>query len=83
MSDWKQFRIDSLDIVPKSSDDCFIPQDDPMWDYVGTNKIARAEPQVMFNYDNSGNEKARRMREDGIQPGTKEWFKLWFSKPQK
>jgi hypothetical protein len=27
------------------------------------------------------NEKAELMRKHNIQPGTPEWFKLWFSKP--
>lgn len=28
-----------------------------------------------------GSEKGKYQREKGIQPGTEEWFKLWFSKP--
>ena len=26
--------------------------------------------------------KAQYMRENNIKPGTKEWFKLWFAKPE-
>ena len=33
------------------------------------------------NISNTGNEKARIMRENNIRPGTPEWFKLWFSRP--
>lgn len=29
----------------------------------------------------SGNEKAEIMRQKCIKPGSKEWFRLWFSKP--
>jgi hypothetical protein len=29
----------------------------------------------------TGNEKAQLMKKQNIQPGTPEWFKLWFSKP--
>ena len=31
--------------------------------------------------DGTGNEKGELMKKHNIQPGTKEWFQLWFSKP--
>jgi hypothetical protein len=33
------------------------------------------------NISITGNEKANLMRQHNIQPGTPEWFQLWFSKP--
>jgi hypothetical protein len=33
------------------------------------------------NVSITGNEKAELMKKHNIQPGTPEWFKLWFSKP--
>lgn len=33
------------------------------------------------NISLTGNEKARLMKENNIQPGTPEWFRLWFSRP--
>jgi hypothetical protein len=33
------------------------------------------------NISITGNEKAELMRQHNIQPGTQEWFQLWFSKP--
>jgi hypothetical protein len=33
------------------------------------------------NISLTGTEKARLMKEHNIQPGTPEWFKLWFSRP--
>lgn len=33
------------------------------------------------NISITGNEKGELMKKHNIQPGTKEWFKLWFSKP--
>jgi hypothetical protein len=33
------------------------------------------------NISITGNEKAELMRKHNIQPGTDEWFQLWFSKP--
>ena len=33
------------------------------------------------NISITGTEKARLQRKNKIQPGTEEWFKLWFSRP--
>ena len=33
------------------------------------------------NVSVTGTEKAQLMRKHHIEPGTPEWFKLWFSKP--
>lgn len=33
------------------------------------------------NMSVTGNEKGELMKKHNIQPGTKEWFKLWFSLP--
>jgi hypothetical protein len=33
------------------------------------------------NISVTGMEKANLMRENNIQPGTPEWFQLWFSRP--
>lgn len=33
------------------------------------------------NISLTGTEKARLMKEHNIQPGTPEWFKLWFARP--
>ena len=38
-------------------------------------------PTAGSNISITGNEKAQLMREHNIQPGTEEWFKLWFSRP--
>jgi hypothetical protein len=53
-----------------------------MWQHVGAAKITSIAPQIQTKFDNSGNEKAKIMREQNIRPGTEEWFKLWFSKPK-
>jgi len=34
------------------------------------------------NLSISGTEKAKIQRKKKIEPGTPEWFKLWFSKPK-
>jgi hypothetical protein len=33
------------------------------------------------NVSVTGNQKGELMKKHNIQPGTKEWFKLWFSRP--
>ena len=33
------------------------------------------------NISVTGNEKGELMKKHDIQPGTEEWFKLWFSRP--
>lgn len=33
------------------------------------------------NISVTGDEKGQLQKKHGIQPGTDEWFKLWFSKP--
>lgn len=34
-----------------------------------------------INVSITGTEKAQLQREHKIEPGTQEWFKLWFSRP--
>lgn len=34
------------------------------------------------NISHTGTEKGEYQRKNDIQPGTPEWFKLWFSRPQ-
>ena len=34
------------------------------------------------NISITGTEKGQYMKKHNIQPGTSEWFKLWFSKPK-
>lgn len=38
-------------------------------------------PDSGSNVSVTGTEKAEIQREKNIQPGTDEWFRLWFSKP--
>jgi hypothetical protein len=41
-----------------------------------------AEPSLGENISHTGTEKAQYMRKHNIQPGTPEWFKLWFALPK-
>lgn len=50
----------------------------------GIKNIASMSPVNMGQGSNisiTGTEKAELQREHKIQPGTQEWFKLWFAKP--
>jgi hypothetical protein len=47
-------------------------------------KLSGITPQVIGEESNisiTGNEKGQLMKKHNIQPGTKEWFQLWFSRP--
>lgn len=48
----------------------------------GIRNLASMNPvQLGSNISMTGTEKAVIQRENNIEPGTPEWFKLWFSKP--
>jgi hypothetical protein len=90
----KQYKITSQNLNQDSSDDAYLSPDDPINEikvlqYLGginaQNRLqeyrtAHQEPQGS-NISVTGSEKARIQSEQGIKPGTPEWFKLWFSLP--
>ena len=47
----------------------------------GINNTAEHTSSVGENVSYSATEKAEYQRKHRIQPGTKEWFKLWFARP--
>ena len=47
----------------------------------GIDSKSRNEPSVGENVSYSATEKAQYQRKHHIQPGTEEWFKLWFARP--
>ena len=48
----------------------------------GINTFKGLTPYEGSNISVTGNEKGQRMKEKNIQPGTPEWFQLWFSLPK-
>jgi hypothetical protein len=48
----------------------------------GITEFKGLQPYGGSNISITGTEKAKIMREQNIQPGTEEWFKLWFSLPK-
>lgn len=47
----------------------------------GINEFKGYKPYGGSNISITGTEKRELEKKHNIQPGTKEWFKLWFSKP--
>lgn len=92
----KQYRITSENShAIDDADDCVLPPDDyahqlKRLQYLGgLGGAARLqEYNAHQNKINKGSnisvtamEKVKLMKENNIQPGTPEWFKLWFSRP--
>jgi hypothetical protein len=78
---WKQKQImngfDNLKSIPSYQNNIDTTLDD-------LKKLSGITPQVIGGESNisvTGNEKGQLMKKHNIQPGTPEWFKLWFSKP--
>jgi hypothetical protein len=47
----------------------------------GIKDPATHTPSVGENVSHSATEKAQYQRKHNLQPGTQEWFRLWFSRP--
>jgi hypothetical protein len=83
----KQYRITSRDITPDSDDDCFLAPEDPIHGLKAASALAGLGGQVRLAEYNAtlpklivGSNKGQLQREQGIKPGTDEWFQLWFGK---
>jgi hypothetical protein len=46
-----------------------------------TNRYTGQSEYNVENISHTGTEKAELQRKHNIEPGTPEWFQLWFSKP--
>ncbi len=89
----KQYRITSDDIAPiDSNEDCYLAENDPAQEIRrlqflgglgGEQRLAeyRNSRRTVENITHTAAENSRIMKEKNIQPGTPEWFKLWFSLP--
>ena len=78
---WKQAKImngfDKLKSVPSRQENVDTTLED-------LKKLSGITSQVIGEESNisiTGNEKGQLMKKHNIQPGTKEWFQLWFSRP--
>lgn len=84
----KQYRITSENLIQDSDNDCYLAPDDIAHELKilqhmgGLGALSRLHErnatlnQKQVNTSNAG----QIQREQGIKPGTDEWFKLWFGK---
>ena len=90
-----QFRITTEHLNQDSPDDAYLAPDDPIHEIkivqylagLGADarlqeyRIKNSQINKTENISTTGSEKRRLEREHNIQPGTPEWFQLWFSRP--
>ena len=89
----KQYKITSADLNQSSPDDAYLAPDDPIHELKALSALGglggdarlheyRAEQNSYGeSFGKAGQEKADLMRKHNIKPGTQEWFRLWFAKP--
>jgi len=83
----KQYRITANDVPQDSSDDAYLAADDPIHALKAVSIMGGLGGQVRLAEYNAtlrqpvvGSNKGQIQREQGIKPGTDEWFKLWFGR---
>ena len=80
----KQYRFNSRDFVTEEQvPDAFLADDDlrNLQQLAGIPTTTQTKQLEGINISHTGTEKRRLEREHNIQPGTPEWFQLWFSLP--
>jgi len=88
----KQYKVTTSDFLQNSDDDCHLDPNDPIHELKalaglgglgGQARLAeyRASKMEGSNISDTAMEKANLMKKNNIQPGTPEWFQLWFSRP--
>ena len=86
----KQYKIKTEHLNQDSVDDCYLAPDDPTHELkalqylAGLGSSARLQEYKGLqgsNISGTGNTKGELMKKHNIQPGTPEWFQLWFSLP--
>lgn len=83
----KQYRITSADLNQTSDNDCYLSPDDPIHQLKGVSQLSGLGSEEALSKYRSlqlpsivSSTKGQEAREQGIQPGTQEWFKHWFGK---
>jgi len=82
-----QRRFTSADFVPEGESgepDAVLDSNDPIHELKklsGTDQQPRWEKYDGINISRTGMEKRELEKKHNIQPGTPEWFRLWFSLP--
>ena len=83
----KQYRITTADLSQTSEDDCYLSPDDPIHQLKAASQMGGlGSEEALSQYKRLqllsivGSTKGQEAREQGIKPGTQEWFKHWFGK---
>ncbi len=85
----KQYRITTQNLNLPSDDDCILAPDDPIHALLASQimgglgteaRLAEYRAQNLPQIDNTLN-KGKYMQNHNIKPGSDEWFKLWFARP--
>ena len=83
----KQYRITVSDLVQDSNDDAYLAPEDPIHELKaaammgGLGAAERlADYRATLKQPVVGSNKGQIQREQNIEPGTDEWFRLWFGK---
>ncbi len=86
----REYRITTNNITPPSTDDCVLPEDDAAREIARLQflgglgnpaKLTEYRAPEGSNISKTAAERVAMMKRDNIQPGTPEWFQLWFSLP--
>lgn len=80
----RQYRITTGDFVPEQSvPDAVLDAEDlrNLQQLAGINTVNQPLPENITNISHTAMEKVNLMKQHNIQPGTPEWFRLWFSRP--
>ena len=80
-----QYRITASDLVQQDDNDAYLAPDDPVHELMAAaamGGLGAAERLAEYRSQQTpmivGSNKGQIQREQGIKPGTDEWFKLWF-----
>ena len=84
----REYRITARDFVEPAEEDCILAPDDPIHGlkavaaFDGLGAQARLDDLRAKSFVNTvvGSNKGQIQREQGIKPGSEEWFRLWFGK---
>ena len=86
----KQYRITTENLNQDSPDDCYLARDDPVQELKilsgmgglgGQARLHEYRVNQGSNISVTGDATGQLQKKLNIQPGTPEWFKLWFSLP--
>jgi hypothetical protein len=83
----KQYKITSWNLTPAADTDCVLDPNDPVHKLMPVAALGGlGSGQALAEYRAGqlptvqSSNKGQVAREQGIQPGTDEWFKHWFGK---